>query len=220
MAFLNHFKYIRGSNYKELKKLPKLKIKDIKKWPEMIEFLAYNYYEYYNVLDLYDLDDINMFNIDDDLIRMNKLQILKYYEYRGINMNNMYFYYVAIYHNCNKLLPYFESIGLYSRLIDTNPFKYLYMCNINTYKYLYNAGFNLNFITKDNESFTSPLLYACDYYNQSFKQIKFLKSKGVNIYRGYKYGEKAYKKHKNNSFYKKIFIQWYCTSKLCYIRAI
>jgi hypothetical protein len=221
----SHYIYnLHNKNYIELKQLPKLTIIDIKysSINNNNKILFYAFYNYYNELDKCSLNELSQSYVVINIMYMNKLNMFKYFIIRGIKFITANYYSLAIIYNCYNLLPYYESLGF--NINTYNPFQKIYLSSykLKTFKYLYNKGFNLNIIIGNKINLFIKELITM---KPNIKSLKYLKSKGVNIYikqngdNPYIIMRKQYfKPHKNTFlFLNKLYSFNYCASKLLYI---
>jgi hypothetical protein len=215
--------YIQHYDYIKLKELPRLRLEDIKNKIHNIyhKIILFAFYNYYSELDIiFSFNKLNNSNIIYDIIIMNKLKTFNYFISRGINSHmNLYNYTIAVDWCCDKILPYYESKGF--NLNDYNHFKNISLFNIyrlKTYKYLFNNGFNINTkLMYGNNLFTKEI-YS---YNSNLKELKYLKSKGINIYYNIRESLLRYSYHKyknpNLLFLRKLYSPNYFSGKILYI---
>lgn len=215
--------YIQHYDYIKLKELPRLRLEDIKNKIHNIyhKIILLAFYNYYNELDIiFSFNKLNNSYIIYNIIIMNKLNTFNYFISRGINLNlNLYSYNIAVAWCCDKILPYYESNGF--NFNDYNPCDSIYLSNmyrLKVYKYLFNNGFNINIkLMNRNNLFTNEI----NSYKSNLKELKYLKSKGINIYYNirelllrFKYNEY---RNSNLLFLRKLYSPNYFSSKILYI---
>ena len=214
--------YIGKFNYIQLKQLPRLTKANIKNNNilDHYKIILFAYYNYYSELDKYLFIEQNYLYSLFHIIYMNKLNTFKYFLSRGVKFLNVYYYKSVIAWGSNKLLPYYESKGFY--LNDYNPFDNISLSNkyrLKVYKYLFNIGFNINIeLMNKNNLFTKEI----NSYKSNLKELKYLKSKGINIYNCHIKDllyRISYHKYKNPNllFLRKLYSPNYYSGKILYI---
>ncbi len=213
--------YINQFNYIQFKQLPRLKKEDIinKNIHDHYKIILFAYYNYYSELDKYLFIEQNYLYSLFHIICMNKLNTFKYFLSRGVKYATVYNYKRVIAWGSNKLFPYYESKGFYFNNFDFRKLFSIYnIYRLNTYKYLLNNGFNINIkLMYENNLFTNEI----NCYKPNLKELKYLKSKGINIY--YNIRESilrcSYHKDKNPNllFLRKLYSPNYFSGKILYI---
>jgi hypothetical protein len=217
MATNEHYKYLSNDKYKKLKELSRLKLEDIKNsiWSKEYKILAYCYYGYYKELNNYSLNDLLYIKFNMYLI--NNLNSFKFFESRGLNNNYNHIWSYCLLYNSYKITKYIESFN--PDMGNINPFNHIWASNykLKFYKKIYKSGFNINIRTLDRNLFIQEILYS-----KNNKKIKYLISKGINIYTKYngdnpcQLAQVCLKQHRIKCI-KSLYIRWYCACKLFYI---
>jgi hypothetical protein len=180
---------------------------------------------------------------------INNLNSFKFFESRGLNNNYNHIWSYCLLYNSYKITKYIESFNpdmgninpfnhiwsyclLYNsykitKYIESfnpdmgniNPFNHIWASNykLKFYKKIYKSGFNINIRTLDRNLFIQEILYS-----KNNKKIKYLISKGINIYTKYnnqnpcQLAQVCLKQHRIKCI-KSLYIRWYCACKLFYI---